>query len=439
MNLTFVLFLQLIFETFLVDRQCRKTLSEHSRGGARVTKVDPSCEFRNRIVPGDVLVTVNGNVVRTAGDITEGSGGSRRLEFKVRRPGGEAAAAARQSRWAEHPGTNFQTYSPPQNQQLMGLAMAASQVEARVAAQAATPANLLGAAAPCWQQQFVSALARQYLENGTNPVTGAAQLSAGAPVARNVGPDDGLPEGWAARETWSGRTYYFNRSTSETSWTKPVLGKEMTNASGNGPSASSEKSKAGSATTPPKRRKSAATPSTGTRVTRSSARTNAVAAKDDATESLTSFSVQLEEVAAAAAGDGGTMRTRRRAYERPSPPKRKRVQTDSVADGGGPRAKKARTDGESRTATKRKKWSTYTDQATGRKYYWDGNVVTWDRPAELGEEEAPPAAIRGKSAEEVTAAGARLALAAPPRGPPSGPRRRAPRSRSRSTSTCTRR
>ena len=45
--------------------------------------MDPSCEFRDRIVPGDVLVTVNGNPVRTAGDITEGSGGSRRLEFAV--------------------------------------------------------------------------------------------------------------------------------------------------------------------------------------------------------------------------------------------------------------------------------------------------------------------------------------------------------------------
>lgn len=45
--------------------------------------MDPSCEFRDRIVPGDVLVTVNGNPVRTAGDITERSGGSRRLEFAV--------------------------------------------------------------------------------------------------------------------------------------------------------------------------------------------------------------------------------------------------------------------------------------------------------------------------------------------------------------------
>ena len=38
-------------------------------------------------------------------------------------------------------------------------------------------------------------------------------------------------------------------------------------------------------------------------------------------------------------------------------------------------------------ASKSKKWSTYTDEYTGKKYYSDGVTTTWSRPAELGPEE----------------------------------------------------
>jgi len=329
-------------ETIVVPpgrRQLGLAVEFLSHGGAKVTRVDPSCEFRYRIVPGDVLMTVDGNVVRGVGDISKGSGGTRRLEFALRRPGnfrGNGAAAAAMG-GSGHPSVRGGYPS------------------------------------------LVTALAMQYLKSGTNPVTNTT-LDGTVQASAQAGSDnDGLPEGWGARVTWSGRTYYFNKSTNETSWTKPV--KEPSNGRKRGRDASEKNT-----TQQPKQARKtadASTPSTGARVTtRSSAQKIVTSAKDDAAEPPASFSLQLEEVAAAAAGDGGTMRTRRRAYQRPSPPEKKRAPTQE-----------------------QKKWSTYTDSVSGRKYYWDGNAVTWKRPKELGPDV--------KSVSEVTAAGARLAAAAP--------------------------
>ena len=47
--------------------------------------MNPSCQFKDRVFPGDVLLTVNGSVVRGVRDIEKGRGKSRRLAFAARR------------------------------------------------------------------------------------------------------------------------------------------------------------------------------------------------------------------------------------------------------------------------------------------------------------------------------------------------------------------
>ena len=49
--------------------------------------MNPSCRFKDRVFPGDVLLTVNGNVVRGTGDITRWVGWTRTLAFAAGRSG----------------------------------------------------------------------------------------------------------------------------------------------------------------------------------------------------------------------------------------------------------------------------------------------------------------------------------------------------------------
>lgn len=54
-----------------------------------------------------------------------------------------------------------------------------------------------------------------------------------------------------------------------------------------------------------------------------------------------------------------------------------------------PSSKDASSSNGANLAASKKKWQTYTDEASGKKYYSDGVTTTWKRPAELPPEDSP--------------------------------------------------
>ena len=112
--------------------------------------MNPSCRFKDRVFPGDVLLTVNGNVVRGTGDITRWIGWTRSLAFAAGRSGGpaasgEAADPAGLPVAAVNPVASRRPASPPQKAGPSGTRLWA---EWRIAASRKPPQNTAGGDAP---------------------------------------------------------------------------------------------------------------------------------------------------------------------------------------------------------------------------------------------------------------------------------------------------